>query len=173
MSNHLFSNLPEETRAAAAELARRGFAVFPCRPENSPGRKDIKAPLTPHGFKDASSDADVVAAMFNAVTPAALIGLPTGLINGVVVVDIESTEGHGVDGCADAAAYEAEGFCLTDTVVCVRTWSGGYHLYYRSPNTERKSFKFKRKGIEVRGDGGYVICPPSRLVTGQKWEVIQ
>ena len=173
MSKHLFTDLPAEIRAAAVELARRGFAVFPCRAENSPGCKNVKAPLTPHGFKDASSDAQVVAEMFNAVSPKALIGLPTGQVNGVIVVDIESVEGHGIDGCADAAAYEAEGFCLTDTIVNVRTWSGGYHLYYRCPRTERKSFKFKRKGIEVRGDGGYVICPPSRLLTGQQWEVMQ
>ena len=173
MSKHLFVDLPQDARSAAVELASRGFAVFPCKAESSPGRKDVKAPLTRHGFKDASSDAQVVAEMFDAATPKALIGLPTGQINGVIVVDIESVEGHGVDGCADAAAYETEGFYLPDTILTVRTWSGGYHLYYRCPHIERKSFKFKRKGIEVRGDGAYVICPPSRLVTGQKWEVVQ
>jgi hypothetical protein len=111
--------------------------------------------------------------MFNKAGPAAMIGLPTGLTNGVIVVDIESVEGHGVDGDADVKALADEGFKLTDSICVVRTWSGGKHIYYRAPPGGRSSFRFKRRGIEVRGDGGYVICPPSVYYTGQFWEVIQ
>jgi hypothetical protein len=163
---HLFSDLPIDPRGAAVTLARRGFAVFPCNPAD-------KAPLTPHGFKDASHDVSEVARMFNEAGSAAMIGLPTGLVNGVIVVDIESVEGHGVDGDADVKALADEGFILTESVCVVRTWSGGLHIYYRCPPDGRSSFRFKRKGIEVRGDGGYVICPPSVFHTGQFWEVIQ
>ena len=102
-----------------------------------------------------------------------MIGLPTGVINGVIVVDIESVEGHGVDGNADGEAFADEGFKLTESICVVRTWSGGQHIYYRAPPGGRSSFKLKRRGIEVRGDGGYVICPPSIFHTGQFWEVIQ
>ena len=34
-----------------------------------------------------------------------MIGLPTGVINGVIVVDIESVEGNGVDGNADGEDF--------------------------------------------------------------------
>lgn len=163
---HLFSDLPADSQAAAVTLARRGFAVFPCRPAD-------KTPLTAHGFKDASTDVSEVARMFSGAGPAAMIGLPTGVVNGVIVVDIESIEGHGVDGDADVKALADEGFSLTESICVVRTWSGGLHVYYRAPPGGRPSFKFKRKGIEVRGDGGYVICPPSVFHTGQFWEVIQ
>lgn len=166
MREHLFSGLPNDPRAAAVELARRGFHVFPCNPAN-------KAPLTPRGFKDASSDVREVAKMFGAASCAAMIGLPTGVLNGVIVFDIESVEGHGVDGDADVEALAAEGFHLLDSICTVRTWSGGRHVYYRCPPEGRASFKFKRRGIEVKGDGGYVICPPSIHYTGQFWEVIQ
>lgn len=111
--------------------------------------------------------------MFNNAGSAAMIGLPTGLANGVIVVDIESVEGHGVDGEADVEALAVEGFHLTDSICTVRTWSGGRHIYYRCPPAGRSVVKFKRKGIEVRGDGNYVICPPSIFCTGQCWEVIQ
>ncbi|WP_074117167.1 bifunctional DNA primase/polymerase [Bradyrhizobium sp. AS23.2] len=163
MHKHLFSNLPIDPRAAAVELARRGFSVFPCNPAN-------KTPLTPNGFHDASSIPGEVAKMFSA---GVMIGLPTGVLNGVIVVDIESVEGHGVDGDADVEALAADGFHLPDSICTVRTWSGGRHVYYRCPPEGRASFKFKRRGIEVKGDGGYVICPPSICSTGQFWEVIQ
>lgn len=102
-----------------------------------------------------------------------MIGLPTGIINGLIVVDIESVEGHGVDGDADVEALAAEGFRLLDSICTVRTWSGGRHIYYRGPPEGRTSFKFKLRGVEVKGDGGYVICPPSVFYTGQFWEVIE
>jgi hypothetical protein len=132
-----------------------------------------KEPLTPNGFHDASSEVNEVARMFGKAGSAAMIGFPTGVVNGVIVVDIESVEGHGVDGDADEEALSAEGFRLPDSICTVRTWSGGRHVYYRCPPGGRSSFKFKYRGIEVKGDGGYVICPPSVYYTGQFWEVIQ
>lgn len=166
MHKHLFSDLPTNISAAAVTLARRGFAVFPCNWSN-------KEPLTPNGFHGASSSPNEVGKMFSKAGSGVMIGLPTGVINGVIVFDIESVEGHGVDGDADVGALAAEGFHLLDSICTVRTWSGGRHVYYRCPPEGRASFKFKRRGIEVKGDGGYVICPPSIYYTGQFWEVIQ
>lgn len=166
MGEHLFSNLPLDPRAAAVRLAQRGFFVFPCNPAD-------KTPLTLNGFKDASCKAGEVAKMFSKAGSGAMVGLPTGVLNGVIVVDVESVEGHGVDGDADVKALATDGFHLPDSICTVRTWSGGRHIYYRCPPEGRASFKFKRRGVEVRGDGGYVICPPSIYHTGQFWEVMQ
>lgn len=140
--------------------------MFPCNPAN-------KTPLTPNGYKDASSIVGEVAKMFGKAGPSAMVGFPTGGVNGLIVVDVESVEGHGVDGDADVKALASEGFMLTESACVVRTWSGGKHIYYRCPPEGRPSFKFKRRGIEVRGDGAYVICPPSVYCTGQFWEVVQ
>lgn len=163
---HLFSDLPDDPRAAAVTLARRGFFVFPCSPAN-------KAPLTPNGFHDASNDVSEVARLFNKAGSGVMIGFPTGLVNGVIALDIETIEGHDADGESDLAALSAEGFHLTDSVCQVRTRSGGRHIYFRCPPGGRSGFKFKRNGIEVRGDGNYTIAPPSVYFTGQFWEVIQ
>src|SRR5690348_15513877 len=65
----------------AAKLAKRGIPVFPCAPSE-------KQPLTPHGFHDASTDAEVVAAWWRR-WPEANIGIPTGAASGVDVVDVD------------------------------------------------------------------------------------
>jgi hypothetical protein len=62
----------------AQNLAAQGHAVFPCRQD--------KAPLTPRGFKDASTDADTIAKWWT-TWPDALIGVPTG--DKFVVVDCD------------------------------------------------------------------------------------
>ena len=54
----------------ALKLARKGLPVFPCRAED-------KAPLTPHGFKGAAADPDIIHGWWTR-WPEALIGVPTG-----------------------------------------------------------------------------------------------
>jgi hypothetical protein len=165
-----FDDLPNDPAEAALELARRGLKVFPCDPIT-------KAPLTAHGFKDASNIERIVAGRFRS-HPGAAIGLPMGQTNGLIVVDIESVDGHGVDGEAEVEALDALGFRLAGRAVRVRTWSGGLHLYYRCPLSLRPSFKFMPQrnvapGVEVRGDGSYVIAPPSRRPDGKGWRVVR
>lgn len=65
----------------AANWARAGFPVFPCNPAT-------KAPLTPHGFKDATADLQTVAAWWQA-HPNALVGLATGEASGLFVIDLD------------------------------------------------------------------------------------
>src|SRR5687768_12151380 len=70
------------TRTSISKTGRRyamkGIPVFPLKG---------KAPLTPHGFKDASSELSRVAALFNAAPNATGIGMPTGGVSGLVVAD--------------------------------------------------------------------------------------
>src|SRR5262249_59897884 len=67
------------TWTSALKLAQRGVCVFPCR-------EDTKAPLTPNGFKDASTDPEIVHAWWTE-RPEALIGVPTG--TKFVAVDLD------------------------------------------------------------------------------------
>ncbi|KZE91700.1 MULTISPECIES: bifunctional DNA primase/polymerase [Micrococcales] len=137
--------------AAAREFASAGVPVFPCAPWG-------KRPATGHGFHDATTDLDQVEEWWRQ-SPGANIGVPTGTASGAVVVDVDV---HGpVDGRTSfdraARAGLVEGWELL-----VRTPTGGMHAYYpATPGTEQRSWQAARAGIDFRGDGGYIIVPPS------------
>lgn len=137
--------------AAAREFASAGVPVFPCTPYG-------KRPATEHGFHDATTNLDQIEAWWRQ-WPGANIGVPTGAASGAVVVDVDV---HGpVDGRAgfDRArrASLAHGWELL-----VRTPTGGMHAYYpATPGIEQRSWQAARAGIDFRGDGGYIIVPPS------------
>jgi hypothetical protein len=145
----------DETTLAAAALryANLGIPVFPCVPGG-------KQPLTPNGFHDATSIARVVHAWWQR-TPDANIGLPTGALTGVLVVDVDVHPGaSGFDAFERA---RSQGFG-SGWAWLVRTPSGGLHAYY--PNVhgqEQRSWQVPAAHIDFRGDGGYVIAPPSRV----------
>lgn len=143
--------------AAAARFAQAGVPVFPCVPGG-------KRPLVEHGFHDASSDPAQVGAWWRRWS-AANIGVPTGAASGFVVVDVDV---HGpVDGRASFDRATAAG--LTEGwAMLVRTPTGGMHAYYPTmPGTEQRSWQAGRAGVDFRGDGGYIIVPPSaRVIEG-------
>jgi putative DNA primase/helicase len=129
---------------AALDYASDGRAVFPLRPRG-------KAPLTRHGHLDASSDPAVVERWWTRF-PRANIGLPTG--NGLVVIDVDPQHG----GTEDPSWPQT----LTAT-----TPSGGVHRYYAVEGAAvRNSASALAPGVDVRGDGGYVVAPPSRTADG-------
>ncbi|MEU0557433.1 bifunctional DNA primase/polymerase [Dactylosporangium sp. NPDC006015] len=102
-----------------------------------------------HGLYAATLDPQRVTAMV-AAQPDGLLAIRTGAVAGLVVVDIDP--GHG--GALDPA--------LMPETACVVTGSGGWHLYYRHPGTTVLNSQGRLgEGIDVRGDGGYVVAPPS------------
>lgn len=137
--------------AAAREFAAAGVPVFPCTPYG-------KRPATKHGFHDATTNLDQIEAWWRQ-SPGANIGVPTGAASGAVVVDVDV---HGpVDGRAGFdRAHRAE--VVDGWELLVRTPTGGMHAYYpATPGTEQRSWQAARAGIDFRGDGGYIIVPPS------------
>lgn len=124
-----------------------GLPCFPCDAN--------KRPLTDHGFKDATTDPDRLRVMF-ADPRAVMIGVPTGAATGFVVVDVDVKNGAQGGAWLDA---NSERFTQTRTI---RTSSGGLHLCYIHPGQRVKNSASKiAPGVDVRGDGGYVIVPPS------------
>lgn len=89
--------------------------------------------------------------------PHANIACVTGAISGLVVVDLEH---EGLD--------EAERLELWSPL---KAYTGkGYHLYFSHPGEGRicNAAKMKKiRGFDMRGDGGYVLLPPSRHATGR------
>ncbi len=154
-----FENGPERqggTREAALGYASAGFSVFPCKPD--------KSPRTANGFYDATTDQGQIRRWW-AENPGDLIGLRTGQESGVFVLDID----NGEEGAASLAKLETEHGRLPETYT-VRTPGNpergkepGGQRYFRHPGGKVKStVSVLGDNLDVRGDGGYVIAPPSR-----------
>lgn len=149
----------EPTLAGAAlRYANLGIPVFPCVPGG-------KQPLTPNGFHDATS-AEAVVHRWWQRNPDANIGLPTGANTGVLVVDVDVHSGEGGYNAFQRA--RAAGLA-TGWGWLVRTPSGGLHAYYPVlPGHEQRSWQVPSAHVDFRGDGGYVIAPPSRTTIDGK-----
>ena len=150
---------------AALALAARGWPVFPCDPEPDKA-KGSKRPLTKHGLHDASTDPATIRDWWTR-WPDALIGLPTGPQLGAFVVDLDPRDTE----CETLwrRLEDKLGVSLGDPIVAT-TQSGGWHLYFAWPALEVGEKLGNRAGlvthVDVRGDGGYVIAPPSVLRNG-------
>lgn len=156
---------------AAILYARRGWAVFPCHAAGpvsgcscvqaecpSPG----KHPRVRGGLHASSTDASTIRSWW-ARWPRANIGIRTGAASGLVVVDVDPRHG----GDATLAELESVHGALPPGRT-VRTGSGGRHLYFRHPGglVRNDAGRVLGRGIDLRGDGGYVIAPPSRIAGG-------
>lgn len=151
----------EELHDAAVAYARNGFAVFPCEP-------DGKEPATKHGFKDATTNPKMVAAVWQD-HPRCNIGIATGAMSGgVFVIDVDNH--NGVDGAQYLLEWQREHGDFPETA-CATTGSGGTHYFFRVPNgVSVKSAAHVIDGVDVRGDGGYVVVPPSKHPNGNRYE---
>lgn len=143
---------------AALCYAANGWAVFPCRPRG-------KTPLTKNGFKDATTNSDQIRQWW-ADTPDANIGVATGQISGIWVVDID-----GEAGLTSLRQLAAVGHELPHSTAA-GTGKGTHH-YYRLPAGQQvKSRAAVWPGIDIRADGGYVIAPPSVHPSGARYRWI-
>lgn len=149
----VFSRLDEGVPlpVVARELARLGVPVFPCAPGG-------KRPIPGRGFHEATTDAAQVELWWRQ-RPRANLAVPTGAASGVVVVDVDV---HKVNGHAALGRAERSGL-LSEPLAMVTTPTGGRHLYFPAdPEQEQRSWQVARAGIDFRGDGGYIIVPPSQ-----------
>ena len=156
---------PAAMLAAALAHADADRPVFPCGPN--------KRPLTPRGFKDATRDPETIRRWW-AEHPAALIAMPTGTASGVFVLDVDQDEAAGKDGESSLRSLCAKHGKLPDTVEAM-TPRGGRHLWFLHPGAETaipNSASALAAHLDIRGDGGYVILPPSALPDGRcyAWE---
>jgi hypothetical protein len=146
---------PEPTASAAQGYAEQGMPIFPCR--NTPyNPKTHKTPYTKNGFHDATTDPKVIAHWWH-IWPDALIGMPTGPITNVAVLDLDVKNGK------DGFAYVTDWESRSSTIA--RTGSGGAHLYYNATGAPHCTSDQIALGVDTRGEGGYVILPPSEGYT--------
>jgi putative DNA primase/helicase len=119
------------------------YPVFPCNP-------DSKRPLTEHGFKEATQEAAQVAGWWRKY-PEALIGVPMGTVSGLVAIDVDP------DGRKWYRTHQGR--------LGVHRLHGtrrGKHLLYRmNGQAIGNSAGELHRGVDVRGEGGYIIWWPA------------
>lgn len=158
---------------AALTLAGFGWCVFPVHSIEG-GRcscgqectKPAKHPRTRNGFKDATTDERRIRRWWTRL-PSANLGVATGAVSGLAVLDVDPDHG----GDASLEALIARHGDLPQTLIA-HTGGGGRHLYFRHPGEGRKvkcSTGELAPGLDVRGDGGYVVAPPSVHETGRQY----
>ena len=147
---------------AAKRYAKMGLAVFPVR--------QSKRPFTPNGCKDAKTDLRVINAWWKR-WPDANIGIATGSISGnLIVVDLDVDDNKGIDGRDSLKEWERENGELPETWMAI-TGRGGYHLYFHHPDaTNITNRAGLLDGVDIRGEGGYVVAPPSIHQNGSCYE---
>jgi hypothetical protein len=156
---------PVSLAEAAKNYAEQGWPVFPLA-----GKYPYKGT---HGYLDATNDPQEVTRMWQE-RPAANIGLATGAVSGVIVLDIDPRNAVKQKQQANPLRVleERYGTQFRNTRT-VRTAHGGLHLYYQHPKdgkTYPNAVKLGGRGIDARGDGGYVVLPPSKLYNSLSYQ---
>lgn len=145
---------------SAILCAAHGWPVFPCWAKT-------KRPCTPHGFKDATIDEPAIESCWQR-WPDANVAVATGAASGIVVVDVDMRDGR--DGLVTLADLEREHGAMPRTVQS-RTGGGGCHLFFDHPGQPvRNGNDVLGVGIDVKGDGGYVLVPRSIHESGKLYE---
>ena len=124
-----------------------------------------KKPATKNGFYDATTDLETICGWWEEC-PDANVAIRTGKESGIWVLDIDGSEGK-----ATLIELQEKHGELGDPSLIVETPGGGLHLYYPYPLIGEVGCRANmRPGIDVRGDGGYVIAPPSIHPNGGRYE---
>ena len=145
----------------ASGYAKLGVFVFPCNLD--------KTPMTPHGFKDATNDRAQVRAWWTE-RPEASIGIACGA-SGWLVLDIDADKG-GFESYAELRDKDIITPADLDTFTS-RTGGGGMHIVWQQPQGVLigNSAGKLGKGLDIRGDGGYIIAPPSPHPSGTAYQI--
>ena len=140
---------------AAIAYATRGFAVFPCVPRG-------KVPATRHGCRDATKDLAQITAWW-CENPSYNVAVATGPVSKVFVLDID-----GIDAEASLRKLEGQHGALPETIESITP--RGRHIFFRCENGAiRNSAGAIAPGLDIRGDGGYVVLPPSIHPSGRSY----
>jgi len=140
---------------AAAHYLARGWSVLPLR------HGDKRPLIRWETLQQARADAAAVAQWF-AQWPDANVGIVTGEISNLIVLDVDPKHG----GDHSLAELERRFGALPETVEA-HTGGGGRHLYFTHPGGFVPNRAGLTQGIDLRGDGGYVVAPPSLHPGGQ------
>jgi hypothetical protein len=146
-------------REAALDLATRGMRVFPCLERR-------KEPALHNNLRGATTNPHIIKGwwqrrQFN-------IGIATGQDSGIWVLDVDDEDGE-----ATLRELEAQHGKLPPTYEVLT--GKGRHLYWRwpsdGPEIRNSQVRPGMPGLDVRGNGGYVLAPPSIHPNGRTYAV--
>ena len=152
---------PNPILEAALKYQKMGLSVIPCILTPCKDRKTDKKPLVAWAeFQTRKATRDEIESWF-IKWPDASIGIVTGAISGLVVIDVDDLQ-------VGTAALEP---LLPDTlpIPTAMTPRGGQHLYFKNPSQQlTNDVKQIVQGCDLRAEGGFVVVPPS---PGYEWMI--
>lgn len=160
---------------ATLSYAQCGWKVFPvfepvvreeaviCSCGNPKCGSVGKHPRSQQGFKDATTDESSIRSWWTD-WPNANIGIVTGKASRLLVIDVDGPQGK----TSLNQLQEEHGFL---PLTLQATTGKGFHLYFQLPEDIEISCSVGKlgEGIDVRGEGGYVIAPPSLHAFGTSY----
>lgn len=128
-----------------------GWSVFPVKPD--------KTPYTPHGFKDATNDYEKAVKLF-AQYPDALIGVATGAISGIEVLDVDvkrQVDGQPKPGIISLEVLTMDHGELPETMRQITPSEGRHYFFKRKKDNPMKTTVNFFEGLDIRSDNAYVV----------------
>jgi hypothetical protein len=163
-------------REAALGYAYRGWRVFPLHGiingACTCGRRDCssagKHPLVRRGLYEATTDIGKIRSWWGRWR-SANVGIATGAESGIVVIDVDLPTAMSLLDVVMQAGLPRTLSGLTG--------GGGLHLVYRSADDmlgnsagRLPGIDTELAGIDLRGNGGYIVAPPSTHRSGGSYE---
>lgn len=139
----------------ALAYARKGWPVIPLEPRG-------KMPITTRGIHEATTDEDAIR-MWWSNHPDANVGVATGSSSGLVVIDIDGSRGR-----AAWNGLSRKGIPETTSQQTGRE-DGGEQYFFKAPERKIKTREQLFAGIDIAGEGGWVVVPPSIHPSGRAY----
>jgi len=150
-----------EIGRAALSYAARGWSVIPAEPR---GKRPIVAW---QDFQQRIATGEEIAAWFRR-WPRANVAIVTGAVSRLVVLDIDPR--HDGSASLEDLAHAQEPLLRTLEAL---TGGGGRHLYFTHPGGVVRNRVGLAPGIDLRGDGGCVVAPPSVHPSGRRYAWVE
>jgi bifunctional DNA primase/polymerase-like protein len=160
------ADAPSPMLAAALSYAEKfGWKIFPARMEDGKKWSFLSAEFAPGGENwGMTNDPQQLAVNFNnrRWLHKCGVGIPTGAVNRIFIVEADTKKGHDVDGIESLRNLEARHTPFPETLMA-ESPSGSQHHYFNNPKnvTIKNSTSEIAPGVDVRGEGGMVVAPPS------------
>jgi len=140
----------------ALEYARLGWSVIPLR------RRDKKPAIASwKEYQERRATEDEIRSWWEK-WPEANIGIATGAVSGIVVLDVDGEDGR-------RSLEQVAGSDIPRTPH-TNTGKGRHYLFRHPGGGEWRNFAGKKPGLDFRGDGGYIVAPPSIHPSGRRYE---
>ena len=160
---------------AAKEYAQRGWQIFPvhtvidgkCTCGDPNCANQGKHPACKNGFKDATNQPAQIMDWFGMDKPPRNIGVATGAKSGVTVIDVDmGLDKDGKQKKGGETWAQISNNVKPWNTLTVETQSGGRHFYFAYNDGDGEGNNALGEHVDQKGDGGYVVAPPSRCAKG-------